>query len=331
MIELRAGRARLLSMALGAVLAIALQGCAHSPTKMGNVHTVNSGPPAYAAPEIEFAPPPPPQPLPAELAPPATDTGPESPGEGPRPVRVASASRPQIAARGDTFAEAAPPAEGPPQERVLCDATGKMEAKSVCDEITAIWNSAKNGKAGVRYPATMVRGETRTVSFAISRARAGDSSVSDILGAPPTDAETTLKVSGQMGAQLVGDGFTIDPPGMVVKGVGLGGNAWEWKITALKAPHHSLKVSAFMIVDAPDGSRRETELRSKDIPIRVNVTPAQSFSDFVASMVSISDSAKVLIGALTALLVALLTFRSKVMELVGPLFGRKASAPQQRA
>ena len=226
----------------------------------------------------------------------------------------------------------ASPAEGPPAEdRALCDVTGKFLPTRQCDELRTLKATAKMGLQRVEFPDSMMRGETRKVVLVVHRAAAGEVLPSAPVTTTTTDT-TTLMVTGTMGAKLEGEGFKIDPPDMKRQDIGISDNArWSWDVTALKAPHHKLTLTTYMVYVAEDGSESVSPIMPsavRDIPIKVTVS--QSVSDSVESLVSISNSAKLLIGAFTALLVALLTFKAKVAELVGPFLGRKTPPPQQQ-
>lgn len=335
-LERRSSRDRLLTLSLTALLAFSLQSCAHAPRPMsasaemytaGVASMIMNVDGATAAPEFDRSvppPPPPPPPPPVESAEPHfTDS---------QPVHAAAAHRPSAAAAGPTFAEAAAPAEGPPAEdRALCDVTGKFLSTTVCNELRTLKATAKMGLQKVDFPDSMMRGETRKVVLVIHRAAVGEALPSAPVTTATTDT-TTLLITGTMGAVLEGEGFKIDPPDMKRKDIGISDNArWSWDVTPLKAPHHKLTLTTYMVYEAADGSESVSPILPsavRDIPVKVTVS--QSVSDFVASLVSISDSAKLLIGAFTALLVALLTFKAKVAELIGPFFGRKTSPPQQQ-
>jgi hypothetical protein len=224
------------------------------------------------------------------------------------------------------------PAEGPPEPAAYCPVARRVTSAEECRRYTLIKANAQTGLGAVKFPPSITRGETRKVSFVISGAAPGEgATTAQLLGSAPSD-EFKLKVTGRMGARLQGEGFKISPGERVDHDIGITDSArWDWDVTALKAPHHKLTLTAYMIVEKPDGSQSEEALPSIEREIPVKVTVAQSFSDFVEGLVSISDSAKILIGALTALLVALLAFKSKVAELLGPLFGRKPTPPEKQA
>lgn len=221
-----------------------------------------------------------------------------------------------------------PPAEGPPDPTTYCEVARRVTSAEECRRYTLIKANAQTGLGAVKFPSSIVRGETRKVSFVIGGGAPGAGpTASQLLGSAPSD-EFKLRITGRMGATLQGEGFKISPDKRVDHDIGITDSArWDWDVTALKAPHHKLTLTAYMIVEKPDGTLSEEALPSIEREIPVKVTASQSFSDFVESLVSISDSAKILIGAFTALLVALLTFKGKVME----LFGRRSQGSEKQA
>jgi hypothetical protein len=136
---------------------------------------------------------------------------------------------------------------------------------SVCDEARTIAANAKLGLGAVEYPSTIIRGETRMVSFTVRRPAAGETLPASSGSPPANNQPFTLKVTGRMAALLKGEGFTIEPKKIQYRDVGISDAArWDWKVTALKAPHHHLVLTAYMVVEAPNG----TDMDSAIVPSR---------------------------------------------------------------
>jgi hypothetical protein len=215
---------------------------------------------------------------------------------------------------------------------VDCPVLHDMTTAAECRYFTALYRNARSGAGGIDFPKEMTRGETRTISFAISAAAPGDGgSVTELLGTAPTQ-QFKLKVGRRMAALLQGDGFVIKPAGLQHRDLGIGDGArWDWQVTAQKALHHRLTLSAFIVAKAPGAGQAETLLQSKKLDITVRVTRMQKYQDFVDDAVSVSNSTKLLIAALAAVLTALIALRKQVAELVrGFLPGRNgadASSP----
>jgi hypothetical protein len=124
------------------------------------------------------------------------------------------------------------------------------------------------GSAGLIAPTAMQEGETETVSLAINR---GADQSANLLGAEPS-ARFSTKVSGVMAAQLSGDGFDIKPPTPEVQDVSaVGGQRWDWAVTALHAPVHNLTVSVYVEADASDPANR-TLLLARRYPVAVRIS-----------------------------------------------------------
>jgi hypothetical protein len=217
----------------------------------------------------------------------------------------------------DRAAPSPPPATGDP--RVYCDVTSEFMAASVCNEARTIAANARQGLGAVEYPSTITRGETRMVSFTVRKAAPGESLPVNGSSPPSSNQPFTLKVTGRMAALLKGEGFKIEPNTIQYHDVGISDAArWEWNVTALKAPHHHLVLTAYMVVEAPNGSDMASAIvPSKEFDIPVKITLEQRASDLSDSVVALSNSAKAILAAITALVVALIAFRGKIGELIG--------------
>lgn len=201
---------------------------------------------------------------------------------------------------------------------MYCDVTSEFMATSVCNEARTIATNAKQGLGAVEYPGTITRGETRMVSFTVRRPAAGETLPANGTSPPASNQPFTLKVTGRMAAILKGEGFTIDPDKIQYRDVGISDAArWDWRVTALKGPHHHLVLTAYMVVEAPNGTDMDSAIvPSREFDIPVKTTLEQKASDISDNAVSLSNSAKAIIAAVTALIVALIAFRSKIGELI---------------
>lgn len=194
-----------------------------------------------------------------------------------------------------------------------------------CNEAQTIAANARQGLGDVQFPDTIYRGETRKVSFTVRRAAPGETLAPSAPATTATHQAFTLKVTGRMGARLEGEGFKIDPDTLQYRDIGISDAArWDWNVTALKAPHHHLTMTAYMVVEAPDGSTSDSVIvPSKEVDIPVKVSFQQRLADFVDGLTALSDSVKAILAALTAIIVALIAFREKVAELYASLFGKR--------
>jgi hypothetical protein len=201
--------------------------------------------------------------------------------------------------------------------RLYCDVTGKFMAASLCEEAKTIAANARLGLGNVEYPDTITRGETRMVALTVRRAAPGEAIPAPTGGTIASNRSFSLKVTGRMAALLEGEGFKIEPDKIQYRDIGISDGArWEWNITALKAPHHHLTMTAFMVVEAPDGSSTDSAIvPSKEMDIPVKVTFEQRFLDLMALFTELSTGMKTMIVALTGVVVALVAFRSKLAEL----------------
>ena len=178
-----------------------------------------------------------------------------------------------------------PPPPPPPAPLVACAVIQDMVPQEECDYYAQIKASLQTGEGAISAPSEMVRGEQTTVSFAVSR-YPDRTSAEDVLGSAPgedTSAEEfDLKVGRKMAALLQGEGFEIDPEGLVQKDLFFGDAArWEWKVTPVRAPRHRLTLTAYVVVSTPDGSNKENLLRTVTRDIRVTVPMGAQVQDFM--------------------------------------------------
>jgi hypothetical protein len=149
-----------------------------------------------------------------------------------------------------------------------CEVLQRAAPRGECDAYTQTVQRLKNGSAGLLAPKTMQEGETRTVSLAISR---GADQSADLLGAEPSQRFGT-KVSGLMAARLTGDGFAVKPMSPEVQQVAaVGGQRWDWSVTAQQAQQHELVVSIYVVADAAKPDQNRILLLTKRYPVSVNV------------------------------------------------------------
>ena len=92
----------------------------------------------------------------------------------------------------------------------------------------------------------------------------------------------TTKVSGLMAARLGGDGFAVKPLGSEVQQVSaIGGQRWDWSVTALPGRQHELVVSVFVVANADDPPERRTLLLTKRYPVEVKVPIGRCSEDWM--------------------------------------------------
>jgi hypothetical protein len=174
-----------------------------------------------------------------------------------------------------------------------------------CEEIERAWNNLEQGRGAIAYPNAMERDETATVTLVLGRpgdaSSAIDSTIKDLLGAEP-DQKFKVRVARRMAARLQGDGFNIEPEGLIVKDLYLGeGQSWDWKVTAQKNPRYLLRLSTYAVVVSPNGFK-ENLLKTVQIDVPVRVTWQQKLGDITGNL----SIVQALVAGLAALLTALL-------------------------
>ena len=169
-----------------------------------------------------------------------------------------------------------------PDEVIYCKVLRDRITRAQCDHYTEIWSMLEVGAGGVEFPDTMVRGETETVSFALTAEQEdSEAALKDALGGAP-DQTVRLKVGRKMAAQLHGVGFRIEPEGLQQQDLFLSDSTrWEWRVTPLRASRYRLLLSAYVVVPAADGSEKESFLKTLELPLSVEVTWGHKFGDFL--------------------------------------------------
>lgn len=171
-----------------------------------------------------------------------------------------------------------------PDEPIFCAAIHDQTTRADCARIGMIRDNLAVGSSGVRYPPEITRGDTVTISFAVTNDPQA-TPTETMLGAKPVQ-EATLKVGRRMAAQLSGEGFKIEPEGLQQRDLYIAqGATWDWKVTALKAPTHQLKISAYVVIPDKDGALKENLLKTLDLPLQVKVTTGQRIGDWMDSSV----------------------------------------------
>ncbi len=198
---------------------------------------------------------------------------------------------------------------------IHCDVLNDRTTAAQCDYFKEIRAKLATGEAALDIPDPIVRGETATVSFVVTRDPAS-SPVGDLLGSAPDD-QFKLKVGRWMAAQLRGDGFEIEPADLQLRDLFTGDGArWDWQVTPKRAPHYRLILSAYVVVGAADGTKKETLLKSIEREVPVQVTLGQRFDDFfkdsTAWLTSGTNWLKALAGFIAAAIALWFTvFRKK--------------------
>lgn len=156
-------------------------------------------------------------------------------------------------------------------EIIYCGVIQDRVPRSECDYYEEIRENLAEGEAAIIAPDKMVRGEKTRVSFAITRDPRA-TPLKDVLPGEPSE-KFKAKVARRMAAQLEGQGFTVEPSGIVHKDLFLGdAMRWDWVVTPLRARSHRLTLSAYVAVKTPEGDK-ENLIRtvSRDVIVEVPV------------------------------------------------------------
>lgn len=153
---------------------------------------------------------------------------------------------------------------------VYCELIQDSVPAAECEHYRQVWTRLETGEAALDAPPAMTRGVAATVSFALARASSG-AAAGDMLDSAP-EKTAAVRVGRRMAARLEGEGFTIDPAGLVERDLFAGGaGRWDWTVTPTRGGPQRLRLGVYVIVRSPDGASRENLIRtlSHDIDVAV--------------------------------------------------------------
>lgn len=188
--------------------------------------------------------------------------------------------------------QAPPSSTARPTDIVACQVMGARTTREACEDANAESGMFRAGVGAFAPPSLIFRDEAQEVTFAITR-NPSRTAVESLLGAAAVSKEP-LNTYRFMSAHLTGTGFRIEriPVGEgdrmgPLSDFGTGdGLVWRWRVTALNARSHQLRIAAFIQFPIKDGSGRTYKLqpvlsRPYNIPVRVTFT--QRLSDALAA------------------------------------------------
>lgn len=187
-----------------------------------------------------------------------------------------------------------------------CEVIQDRVSASECAYYREAWGRLETGRGALDLPDEgLVLNQQAMVSFALARPQSPGrpGSVGDpaeILDTAPEKAGN-VRVGRRMAVRLSGEGFTIDPPGLVEKDLSAGGAArWDWRVTPTRGGRGRLTVSAYVIVQPPGGPRGESLIRTLSQPVEVAVTREQRARNVVEKSKSWLELLTGWLGALAA-------------------------------
>lgn len=205
---------------------------------------------------------------------------------------------------------AGPAADG----RQYCDVIADYATQADCAYYRDISARLESGSAALTAPPQMTRGVPATVEFAIARPPSPDrpaavTDAEELLTAEPTLTKA-IPVGRRMAVQLEGDGFAIEPEGLREADLGLTGAArWQWAVTPTVGGSRRLVLSAYVIVQAPDGTRGQNLIRTMHQDVEVAVAASEQADSIFAAVVKWLGNLKNLLGLLAAVVLAALGVR----------------------
>lgn len=187
-----------------------------------------------------------------------------------------------------------------------CEVIQDRVPASECAYYREAWARLETGRGALDLPeGGLALNVPATVSFALARpeSAARPGAVTDpgqLLDTAPEQAGT-VRVGRRMAVRLSGEGFTIDPPGLIEKDLASAGAArWDWRVTPTQSGRRRLTVSAYVIVQPPGGPRGENLMRTLSQEVEVGVTREQRARDMVEKSKSWLELLTGWLGALAA-------------------------------
>jgi hypothetical protein len=139
-----------------------------------------------------------------------------------------------------------------------------------CAYYREIWSRLSPGRGALDVPQQMMRDQSYRVSFALTRSSAPEAAESFLDS--PAERTATLRIGRRMAVRLDGEGFTIRPDGLTERDTAAAGAArWDWSVTPQRRGRLTLTLSAYVVVQPPDGERAENLIRTLSQNVEVEV------------------------------------------------------------
>ena len=231
-----------------------------------------------------------------------------APGPGGDETGNVSAAEPGAAGAGGT---------------VYCDLIQDNIPAAECEHYRQVWARLETGEGALDAPPAMTRGVAQIVSFALTRASAPVRAGEMLDSAPEKTA--AVRVGRRMAARLEGEGFTIDPAGLVERDLFAGGaGRWDWTVTPTRGGPQRLRLGVYVIVRSPDGASRENLIRTLSHDIDVAVAKGDQRKDAIRESKSWLELANEWLLALAALVGGgLLALWLAIRKFRGPKGGKE--------
>lgn len=198
--------------------------------------------------------------------------------------------------------------------RVYCRPLDENMSAEECRRLTEPDPGLRKAAGAFSAPHSMYRGERRQVLFAVAA------------GADPARPRSSVTIAGNQtvliapaafrrfaSARLTGEGFEISPTDEVRKDAGTGDELrWEWNVTALRGPRHTLTLEAKNWRLGPGGQLIPAEpVFSPPLTIEVPIRfYPDRLDDFYTDSMAWFKKGEAWLMALKALLIALLAVGS---------------------
>lgn len=211
------------------------------------------------------------------------------------------------AAQNTSSVETGAPATAAADDPVeYCAALQEPAPASLCRLYAELPNKLERGVAAFTPPASMRRGDTVQVEFAIAQGSDMAEATDLVVGHGAPVQQFRPKIGRYMAAELRGEGFEIDPAGPQEQDLFLSGAArWIWQVKAVRAPRHVLSLSAWVKAKAPDGQLKPVWFRTVHRQVAVPVRTPDRISDFLDDSLAWIGRLEIWVKALAALVMAL--------------------------
>jgi hypothetical protein len=191
--------------------------------------------------------------------------------------------------------------EWPAVQLVYCARVQDRISAADCAYYEEVWGRMERGQAAIDVPPQMVRGTPVRVSFAVNRAEA-EVSANEMLDSSP-EQTAQIRVGRRMAVQLQGEGFTVEPQGLVERDLGPGGaERWDWTVTPQRRGRLTLTFSAYVVMRPGGAERSQSLIRTLAREVDVTVSPADVTKDAITESKGWFELTTGWLVALTALI-----------------------------
>jgi hypothetical protein len=190
---------------------------------------------------------------------------------------------------------------------------GQPTSAADCANYKLIAAHVKAGVAAFNAPDPMFVGQSTTLQLAVGETGSPVTQMVGKIGGRPTPYG--LPIGRFMSAELLGEGFDIDPKGPQSKEVPMDSvTTWEWKITAREEGLRTLILKTTVNAVAPDGRYLPLRSSTKNQSIHIKVSAWDRFWNIIAKLPGWLKAITAVVTAAGALIAAILGLRHRAKK-----------------